>query len=79
MLDHEAAQAALDTLAAYIEAVANAADTMPTIDAGEVLAASAERMTPALQVFYEELARLQGQDPGDTSGTDRANADASAA
>lgn len=51
------------------------ADAMPTIEAGDIVAAQAERIAPILTALEEIIGAMSGQDPGDTSATDTAIAD----
>ncbi len=51
------------------------ADAMPTVDAGEVVAACAERVVAINDALNSVIAQLQGGDPGDTEGADAAMAE----
>jgi hypothetical protein len=57
------------------EAMPGEADAMPTVDAGEVVAAAAERVVAINDALNSVIAQLQGQDPGDTEGADAAMAE----
>lgn len=78
MIDLEVLQSCIGELSALQEQLTAAADTMPTIEAGDVVAGEAEALAPIVERLNAMLSRLQGQDPGDTSATDQAIADTAA-
>lgn len=78
MIDLEGLNEAIGTLTMLQEQLTAAADTMPTIEAGDVVAGEAEALAPIVERLNAMLARLQGQDPGDTSAADTAITDSAA-
>lgn len=69
---------AIDLLAQASEAMTSEADSMPTIEAGDVVASQVERIQPAIDLLTSIVSVLGGgEPPGDTT-TDTAASDAAA-